>query len=193
MATHAEIVVRAEDDPHDLTKPRGKQDWQLEPHSIWYPRTTGIWQTVWLETVPATRIARVAFTPDLARWEIGVEVWVEGNQARRCAALRQVAERGDAAGRRHVSGRQRRGPSRRRAVGSGHRRLAQRAALEPARAQSDRRRDGTVGRARRTARSRSTRTRRCARWRPRAIASCSTGGPICCAWFSTRAIGLRAA
>ena len=25
----------------------------LEPHSIWYPRTTGIWQTVWLERVPA--------------------------------------------------------------------------------------------------------------------------------------------
>ena len=48
------IVVRAEDDPHDLAKPRGKQDWQLEPHSIWYPRTTGIWQTVWLERVPAT-------------------------------------------------------------------------------------------------------------------------------------------
>ena len=39
--------------PHDLAKPRGKQDWQLEPHSIWYPRTTGIWQTVWLERVPA--------------------------------------------------------------------------------------------------------------------------------------------
>ena len=46
------IVVRAEDDPHDLAKPRGKQDWQLEPHAIWYPRTTGIWQTVWLERVP---------------------------------------------------------------------------------------------------------------------------------------------
>ena len=42
-----ELVVRAEDDPQDLAKPRGKQDWQLEPHSIWYPRTSGIWQTVW--------------------------------------------------------------------------------------------------------------------------------------------------
>jgi len=42
------LVVRADDDPTDLEKPRGKQDWQLEPHSIWYPRTTGIWQTVWL-------------------------------------------------------------------------------------------------------------------------------------------------
>ncbi len=44
--TH-EIIVHAEDDPHDLAKPRGKQDWQLLPHAIWYPRTTGIWQTVW--------------------------------------------------------------------------------------------------------------------------------------------------
>ena len=73
-----EIVVRADDDPHDLTKPRGKQDWQLEPHSIWYPRTTGIWQTVWLELMPATRLKRVAFTPHLARWEIGLEAWIEG-------------------------------------------------------------------------------------------------------------------
>ncbi len=48
-----EIIVRAEDDPADLAKPRGKQDWRLEPHSIWYPRTTGIWQTVWLERVPS--------------------------------------------------------------------------------------------------------------------------------------------
>ena len=81
-APHAvcEIVVRAEDDPHDLAKPRGKQDWQLEPHSIWYPRTTGIWQTVWMERVPSTRIGRVAFTPNLARWEIGVQAWIEGER-----------------------------------------------------------------------------------------------------------------
>ena len=73
-----EVIVRAEDDPLDLAKPRGKQDWQLEPHSIWYPRTTGIWQTVWLEEVPARHIARLAFTPNLARWEIGVEAWMAG-------------------------------------------------------------------------------------------------------------------
>src|SRR6476469_2148453 len=50
-AGELEIVVRALDDPQDLAKPRGKQDWCLKPHSIWYPRTTGIWQTVWMETV----------------------------------------------------------------------------------------------------------------------------------------------
>ena len=75
-----EIVLRAEDDPDDLAKPRGKQDWQLEPHSIWYPRTTGIWQTVWLEKVPATRIGRLAFTPNLAHWEVGVQVWLDGDR-----------------------------------------------------------------------------------------------------------------
>jgi hypothetical protein len=65
-----EIIVRAFDDPADLAKPRGKQDWQLEPHSIWYPRTTGIWQTVWLERVPASAIRGLRWTPSLERWEL---------------------------------------------------------------------------------------------------------------------------
>ena len=73
------VVVRAEDDPSDLAKPRGKQDWQLEPHSIWYPRTTGIWQTVWTEVVPATRIDWLRWTPNLERWEIGFEAVVAGS------------------------------------------------------------------------------------------------------------------
>ena len=46
------IVVRAEDQPLDLAQPRGKQDWEEQPHKIWYHRTTGIWQPVWLEPVP---------------------------------------------------------------------------------------------------------------------------------------------
>ncbi|MBV9789111.1 MAG: glycoside hydrolase family 2 [Chloroflexi bacterium] len=72
------VVVRVEDDPHDLAKPRGKQDWLLEPHSIWYPRTTGIWQTVWTERVPATAIKSVHWTSNLARWEIGLDATFDG-------------------------------------------------------------------------------------------------------------------
>ena len=72
------IVVCAEDDPADLTKPRGKQDWQLEPHSIWYPRTSGIWQTVWMERVPATRIDAVRWSSSLDRWDIGFEAQIAG-------------------------------------------------------------------------------------------------------------------
>lgn len=71
-----EIIVFAEDDPGDLEKPRGKQDWQLEPHAVWYPRTTGIWQTVWLERVPETRLMTVTWTPNLERWEIGLDAYV---------------------------------------------------------------------------------------------------------------------
>src|SRR5437868_10852840 len=70
------IVVRAEDDPQDLAKPRGKQDWQLNPHSIWYRRTTGIWQTVWTEVVPPCWVKALRWTPNLERWELGFEAFV---------------------------------------------------------------------------------------------------------------------
>lgn len=71
-----EIVVRAEDDPADLAKPRGKQDWKLEPHSIWYPRTTGIWQTVWHEIVPHRRIEAIQWSSSLQRWDIGLDATI---------------------------------------------------------------------------------------------------------------------
>lgn len=61
------VVIRAEDAPKDLTQPRGKQDWQDPPHEIWYHRTTGIWQPVWLEPVSSTYISQVRWTPDLDR------------------------------------------------------------------------------------------------------------------------------
>jgi beta-galactosidase/beta-glucuronidase len=74
------IDLRAEDDPSDLSKPRGKQDWMLEAHSIWYPRTTGIWQTVWLEVVPAAYIGAVRWTPNVERWELGFEARIDGTR-----------------------------------------------------------------------------------------------------------------
>jgi len=78
-----EIVVRAEDDPVDLAKPRGKQDWELRPHSIWYVRTTGIWQTVWLEPVRRRHIASIVWTPSLSRWEVKLHVRVACQGAER--------------------------------------------------------------------------------------------------------------
>lgn len=68
-----EIVVQAEDDPHDMHKVRGKMDWELEPHSIWYPRTTGIWRTVWLEKVARSHIMRLRWTADVASWQIRLD------------------------------------------------------------------------------------------------------------------------
>lgn len=77
-----EIVVQALDDPSDLAKPRGKQDWRLEPHSIWYPRTTGIWQTVWCERVPSTRIGELQWNTNLERWEVGMHARIVGGAGR---------------------------------------------------------------------------------------------------------------
>jgi Glycosyl hydrolases family 2, TIM barrel domain/Glycosyl hydrolases family 2, sugar binding domain/Glycosyl hydrolases family 2 len=78
-----EIIVRAEDDPTDLAKPRGKQDWKLEPHSIWYPRTTGIWQTVWLEKAPVIRLESLQWSSSLEKWDIGIDATVTSNRSQR--------------------------------------------------------------------------------------------------------------
>lgn len=51
------LTLRVRDSPYDLTQPRGKQYWGPEPESIWYTPSSGIWQNVWLESVPAARIA----------------------------------------------------------------------------------------------------------------------------------------
>jgi beta-galactosidase/beta-glucuronidase len=76
------VTVMAVDDPHDLTKPRGKQDWQREPHAIWYPRTTGIWQTVWLERVGRTYVDKIRWTPHVETYAIRFEARIGGDQVK---------------------------------------------------------------------------------------------------------------
>lgn len=85
------ITVWAEDDPHDLEKPRGKQDWKLEPHGIWYPRTTGIWQTVWIECVPATYLQSMRWVPNIDRWEIAFSATTAGQACEDLAIRVQLA------------------------------------------------------------------------------------------------------
>jgi beta-galactosidase/beta-glucuronidase len=77
------IVVRAEDSPADLRQPRGKQDWQRRPHAIWYDRTSGIWQPVWLEHVPDVRVRSLHWTPDVDARSVELTVRVRSDgQAR---------------------------------------------------------------------------------------------------------------
>jgi beta-galactosidase/beta-glucuronidase len=80
------LVVRAEDPAADLTIPRGKQYWKETPEDIYYTPTTGIWQTVWLEVVPAVRVDHLRLTPDVDRASVTVETTV--------AAPGQALERG---------------------------------------------------------------------------------------------------
>ncbi|NUS08360.1 MAG: glycoside hydrolase family 2 [Nonomuraea sp.] len=67
------LVVRAWDDPHDLEQPRGKQDWQEDPHVIWYERTSGIWQPVWLEELPGEHVEQLRWTPLPSAGEVELE------------------------------------------------------------------------------------------------------------------------
>lgn len=62
----ADIVVRADDTLDSGLQPTGKQSRRLESHGCVYTRATGIWQTVWLEPVPAARLEKPRIIPDLA-------------------------------------------------------------------------------------------------------------------------------
>lgn len=59
------IVVRARDS-HIPPQPRGKQSQRYGAYEALYLRTTGIWQSVWLEPVPDAALKRPRITPDLA-------------------------------------------------------------------------------------------------------------------------------
>lgn len=50
------LTLRVFDSAKDVTQPRGKQFWGPKPESIFYTPSSGIWQDVWLESVPATRL-----------------------------------------------------------------------------------------------------------------------------------------
>ena len=50
------VTLRVFDSAYDLTQPRGKQYWGAKPESIFYTPSGGIWQNVWLESVPSARI-----------------------------------------------------------------------------------------------------------------------------------------
>ena len=67
-----ELVVQVTDPTSTGAQPRGKQ--QLKPEGIWYTPVTDIWQTVWLEPVPALHIEDVRVTPDIDTSALKVDV-----------------------------------------------------------------------------------------------------------------------
>ncbi|RAI94767.1 glycoside hydrolase family 2 protein [Algoriphagus yeomjeoni] len=62
------LQVRVWDPSDDGPQPRGKQ--VKNPNSIWYTPVTGIWQTVWLETVPASYISGLRNASDIQSGQI---------------------------------------------------------------------------------------------------------------------------
>jgi hypothetical protein len=74
-----EIIVSVWDPVDTGKQPRGKQ--VLRPEGIMYTSVTGIWQTVWLEPTPATRIGNIKITPDVDNQKLTVVVDVQGETA----------------------------------------------------------------------------------------------------------------
>ena len=58
-----ELTVCVWDPTEDFVNSRGKQS--FEPKSCYYTRVSGIWQTVWMENVPETRVAGYKATTDI--------------------------------------------------------------------------------------------------------------------------------
>ena len=67
-----ELVVAVWDPTDSALQPRGKQ--VLNPNGIWYTAVSGIWQTVWLEPVPAAYIREIALRPDLDAHQLRLTV-----------------------------------------------------------------------------------------------------------------------
>ena len=59
------LVVRVEDDERSGEYAKGKQSERHDSYGCLYTRTTGIWQTVWMEAVPKTGLKDVYIVPDL--------------------------------------------------------------------------------------------------------------------------------
>jgi beta-galactosidase/beta-glucuronidase len=73
-----ELVVYAFDDTRSGLQATGKQSHSLLSEGCCYTRTTGIWQTVWLEAVGNTYLRQFTITPDLDNGRIHFQGWVDG-------------------------------------------------------------------------------------------------------------------
>ena len=71
-----ELAVRVWDPTDKGPQPRGKQ--VLNPRGIWYTAVTGIWQTVWLEAVPAVYVESLRIDPDIDAGVVRVRAAVAG-------------------------------------------------------------------------------------------------------------------
>jgi len=75
------VVVRARDSRH-MVRAGGKQSRKYANHDCDYTRTTGIWQTVWMEPVPLeVHLERARVTPNVGESVFDVVVPLRGDRA----------------------------------------------------------------------------------------------------------------
>ncbi len=71
------LTIYVEDDTRDGFQPSGKQSDHYNSYGCFYTRTTGIWQTVWLETVPCSYIEYTKFYPHIDKAVLYAEVYTK--------------------------------------------------------------------------------------------------------------------
>jgi len=76
------LTIHARDDTRSPLQAGGKQCPDYYSRGCHYTRTTGIWQTVWLEPVPQTYISDLRITPDLDNGQVTIEAEVLGRASR---------------------------------------------------------------------------------------------------------------
>jgi len=76
------LTLYAEDDTRSGRQPAGKQSKKYYSHACSYTRTTGIWQTVWLEFVPEEYIVSYRVYPDIDSASLRVEVFANASAGR---------------------------------------------------------------------------------------------------------------
>jgi beta-galactosidase/beta-glucuronidase len=84
-----EIVIGVWDPSDAGDQPRGKQ--VQKPHGIWYTSVTGIWQSVWLETVPDHHLASLKIVPDIDRSVVQVEGEINDRRPRATGPTKYTA------------------------------------------------------------------------------------------------------
>ena len=69
------LVIYAEDDLRSDTQASGKQSHLKESYGCFYTRTTGIWQTVWLEAVNTSHIIRYETYSNVQNSSVKIKVY----------------------------------------------------------------------------------------------------------------------
>ena len=90
------ITVCAEDYLRSGKQPGGKQSAAYASYGCYYTRTTGIWQTVWMEKLPKVHIDSVKIYPDVENTSVRITAKVTGNAKLTVKALYGGAEMGEA-------------------------------------------------------------------------------------------------
>ena len=90
------ITVCARDDVRSGLQPAGKQSVSYKSEGCYYTRTTGIWQTVWMEKVSKNHIKAIKIYPDVENTRVRITAEVAGSGCLSVKASYQGRAMGDA-------------------------------------------------------------------------------------------------